>query len=97
MRAMNRTLMDLGHAASHSKWLVQVPKPSASICATMPRTRARRSGWPWGSRPRWETFAAVKSIAEALGQAATQAPPPTQAAASIARADADLGSGLALP
>ena len=43
-----------------------------------------RSGWPCGSRPRWVTLAAVNSIAEPFGQAATQAPQPMQAAASNA-------------
>src|SRR5438128_4732082 len=94
---MNRTLMDLGQAASHSKWLVHVPKPSASIWLTILRTRAYRSGWPWGSRPRWDTLAAVNSIADALGHAATHAPQPMQAAASMARSAEVFGTGIALP
>src|SRR2546422_1346781 len=77
--------ISLGHAAMHSPWLVQAPNPSASICATMSTTRASRSGWPWGRSPRCDTFAATNSMAEALGHAATQAPQPMQAAASIAR------------
>ena len=64
---------------------MQLPKPSASIAVTIFKTRAVRSGWPWGRNARWETFAAVNSIAEALGHAAAQAPQPMQAAASIAR------------
>ena len=35
IRAMNSTRISLGQAASHSPWLVQLPKPSASICATI--------------------------------------------------------------
>lgn len=42
-------------------------------------------------------MAAVKSIAEALGHAATQAPHPMQAAASIAMSASALGTGMALP
>ena len=42
-------------------------------------------------------MAAVKSMAEAFGQAATQAPQPMQAAASMARSAASLGTGIALP
>src|SRR3989441_9742627 len=77
--------ISLGQAAMHSPWLVHAPNPSASICSTMFTTRLERSGWPWGRRPRCEAFAATNSIAEALGQAATHAPQPMHAAASIAR------------
>ena len=42
-------------------------------------------------------MAATKSMAEALGQAATQAPQPMQAAASMARSAFSLGIGMALP
>ena len=74
----------LGHTAAHSPILVQPPKPSASCWFSMLTTRARRSGCPWGSSPRWEILAPVNSMAEALGQAATHAPQPMQAAASKA-------------
>ena len=57
------------------------PRPSA---ATILRTRSQRSGWPWGSSASCATLAAVNSMAEAFGQAATQAPQPMQAAASMA-------------
>src|ERR1041385_3808698 len=77
--------ISLGHAAMHSPWLVQAPNPSASICATMPTTRVSRSGCPWGRSPRGDTFAATNSMAEALGQAATQAPHLIQPAPAIAR------------
>ncbi len=62
----------------------------------MASARRMRSGWPCGRRPRCETFAAVNSIAEAFGHAATQAPQPMQAAASIARSASSLGTGSAL-
>src|SRR5262245_45233375 len=97
MRAMFSTLIRLGQAASHSKWFVQWPKPSASICATILSTRSQRSGWPCGRRASWEILAEVKSDADALGQAATQAPQPMQAAASIARSAFSLGTGRELP
>ena len=52
----------------------------SSICAVMSRTRLPRSGCPWGSKARWRTLALVNNAAAALGQAATQAPHPMQAA-----------------
>jgi hypothetical protein len=42
------------------------------------------------------TLAAVKSMAEAFGQAATQAPQPMHSAASIARSASSFGTGIAL-
>jgi hypothetical protein len=57
-----------GHTASHSPWFVQEPKPASSMAATMARTRAVRSGCPWGRRPRWRPWPRVKSMAEALGR-----------------------------
>src|SRR6266404_4463715 len=84
--------MSFGHAAMHSPWLVQAPNPSASIRATMSTTRVSRSGWPWGRSPRCDTFAATNSMADALGQAATQAPHPMHAAASIARSASRFGT-----
>src|SRR5947208_13825117 len=94
---MNSMPIPLGQAASHSAWFEQEPKPSASIVSTMFTTRRYRSGCPWGSRLRCAILAAVNSEAEALGQAATQAPQPMQAAASMARSAAGLGTGIALP
>jgi hypothetical protein len=44
-----------------------------------------------------EIFAPTKSIAAALGQAATQAPQPMHAAASIAWSASVFGTGIALP
>jgi hypothetical protein len=73
---MKSWLIVFGQAALHSYWLVQLPKPSSSIFATMLSTRVSRSGWPWGSKPSCETFAETKSMAEAFLQAATHAPQP---------------------
>src|SRR5579884_2280799 len=87
--------ISLGQAAMHSPWLVHAPNPSASICATICTTRVARSGCPCGSRPRCATLAATNSIAEALGQAATQAPQPMHCAASIASSASRLGTGTA--
>ena len=41
-------------------------------------------------------MAPVKSMAEAFGQAATQAPQPMQAAASMASSASGFGTGMAL-
>ena len=61
---------------------------------TIFRTRLLRSGCPWGKKARCETFAAVKSMADAFGQAAAQAPQPMQAAASMARSAWGFGTGI---
>ena len=73
------------------------PKPSALCCGTMCKARACRSGWPCGSSPRWVIFAPVNSDAEAFGQAATHAPQPIHAAASIARSALSFGIRIVLP
>ena len=52
-------------------------------------------GLPCGIRPRWVTFAAVNSIDDALGHAATQAPQPMQVAASNAASESFFGTGTA--
>ena len=62
----------------------------------MLRTRPYRSGCPWGRKPRWDTLADMKSIAEALGQAATQAPHPMQMAASMEMSASVFFMGVAL-
>ena len=90
-------LISLGQTASHSPWLVQAPKPLGVHLRDHGQTRSARSGWPWGRRPRCETLAAVNSMAEAFGHAATQAPQPMHAAASMARSALALGTGMALP
>src|SRR5206468_3596493 len=71
-----------------------LPKPSASITCTIFRTRVTRSGFPWGIRDRCETFAAVKSMADAFGHAAAHAPQPMHAAASMERSASCFGIGI---
>jgi len=46
MRAMWRTEIALGHTASHSNSLEQLPNPSLSMARTIARARSLRSGWP---------------------------------------------------
>src|ERR1043165_1769561 len=81
-RAMFSREMLLGHSASQAPMFVQEPNPSLSICRTILTERILRSGSPWGSSARWDTLAERNSIAEAFGQAATQAPQPMQVAAA---------------
>ena len=87
--------ISLGQAVSHSPKLVQDPN-QRSISSTIPIARDQRSGWPCGRRLKWLYFAAVKSCAAPLGQAATHAPQPMQAAASIAASAASLGINISL-
>src|SRR5262249_38045562 len=94
-REIVSTGMPFGQTAVHSPVFVQPPKPSASIWSTIAVTRSYRSGWPCGSRPRWVIFAAVNSIAEAFGQAATHAPQPMHVAASNAAFASSFGTGRA--
>ncbi len=95
MAAIDGSGMPLGQAVAHSPVRVQPPKPSSSMVATMSRTRVSRSGAPCGSTLRWLTLAEVKSIAEPLGQAATQAPQPMHSACSKAKSASGLGTGVA--
>ncbi len=94
MVAMLVSGMPLGQAAVQAPVLVQPPKPSSSMAATMSRTRLSRSGAPWGRAFRWVTLALVKSIAEPLGQAATHAPQPMHSAFSKARSASGFGTGV---
>ncbi len=75
--------------------MVHEPK-NDSIVSTMAAARVNRSACPCGSRFRCDTLAAVNSCAAPLGQAATQAPQPMQAAASIAASAASCGTGMRL-
>src|SRR6201996_2190542 len=96
MREMLVILISLGHSASQAPVLVQLPKPSSSICATMACTRLQRSGWPCGNKANCETLADTNSIAEAFLQAATQAPQPIQVAELNASSAITLGIVISL-
>src|SRR5580698_10378709 len=96
MRLILVILISLGHSASQAPVLVQLPKPSASICATMACTRLQRSGCPCGNMASCVTLAETNSIADAFLQAATQAPQPMQVAELNASSTITLGIGMAL-
>src|SRR5690625_5831559 len=70
MRAMLSNEISFGHSTSQAPVLVQFPKPSASICATMFCTRLEASTLPCGSNAYCETFALTNSIADPFLQAA---------------------------
>ena len=91
--AMKSIEISLGHAAWHSPWFVQLPKNS-SMVSTMFSVRLHRSAWPWGNRFRCWILAAVNRLAALFGHAATHAPQPMQAAASIAASAASFGTGV---
>src|SRR5207237_1174205 len=97
MRAILEIGISFGHTASHSPSFEQLPKPSASACATIAATRRERSGLPCGSMASCEIFALMKRCADAFLQAATHAPHPMQAAESIATSATSFGTGIALP
>src|ERR1700761_4843380 len=96
MRDMLVSVISLGHSASQAPVLVQLPKPSSSICATMACTRLQRSGWPCGNNAICETLADTNNIAEAFLQAATQAPQPIQVAELKASSAITFGIGISL-
>src|ERR1043165_1427573 len=81
-RAIFSSEIPLGHSASQAPMFVQLPNPSLSCCITIFTARIFLSGSPCGSRARWLTLADRNNIAEVLGQAATHAPQPIQAAAA---------------
>ena len=87
----------LGHSAWQAPVLVQLPKPSSSILATIALARRAPSTRPCGSLASDDTRAATKSIAEPFLHVAAQAPQPTQAAASIDSSASAFGIGMALP
>src|SRR5260370_42652995 len=94
---MFETEIPAGQAASHSYVLVQPPKPSSSMRATIAWALWLRSGRPCGNSANCETFAETNSIAEAFLHAATQAPQPMQVAESNASSASILGTKTALP
>src|SRR5215471_5477541 len=94
---MNSIGISFGQTASHSPILVQLPNSSRLAVATIFSTRVARSGCPCGRVPRWVTLAAVNSEADAFGQAATQAPQPIHAAASMDISAPGFGTRIAFP
>ena len=64
----------LGHSAWQAPVLVQLPKPSSSILATIALARRAPSTRPWGSLASDDTRAATKSMAEPFLHVAAQAP-----------------------
>src|SRR5688572_23385659 len=88
--------MPTGHSAEQAPVLVQAPKPSASICATIFSARNLRSAFPCGSSAYLLTCAPTKSIADAFLQAATQAPQAIQAAELNASSAIGLGIRVSL-
>ena len=87
----------LGHVASQAPVLVQAPKPSLSICATISTTLLLLSGLPCGNKARCETFAERNNMAELFLHAATQAPQPIHIAAANEASASSFGMGMALP
>ena len=86
----------LGHSAWQAPVLVQLPKPSSSILATIAFARRAPSTRPCGSLASDDTRAATNNIADPFLQVAAQAPQPTQAAASIDSSASACGIGMAL-
>ena len=86
----------LGHSAWQAPVLVQLPKPSSSILATIALARRAPSTRPWGSLASDDTRAATKSMAEPFLHVAAQAPQPMQAAASIDSSASACEIGMAL-
>src|SRR5690242_2168904 len=93
MSAMKSIEISFGHAASHSRWFVHEPKYD-SIVSTIATVRDQRSAWPCGIRLRCASFAEVNSCAAPFGHAATHAPQPMHAAASIDVSAASFGTGM---
>src|SRR5471030_410376 len=96
MRLMLVNDISLGHSASQAPVLVQLPKPSSSIWATMACTRLQRSGCPCGNKAICETLADTNSIADAFLQAATQAPQPIHVAELKASSAITFGINISL-
>ena len=58
----------LGHSISQARVLVQLPKPSSSIFATIARARRAASGRPCGSRASELTRVATTSIDDIIDE-----------------------------
>src|SRR5574344_2061160 len=88
--------IDFGHSAWQAPVLVQLPKPSSSIFATIALARRAPSTRPCGNFANDDTRAATNNIAEPFLQVAAQAPQPMQAAASILSSASAFAMGIAL-
>lgn len=85
----------LDHSTSQAVVLVQLTKPSSSICFTMFKTRSVASNLPCGNKANWDTLAPSNNIAEEFLQVTTQAPQPIQVVASKALSASALFTGVA--
>src|SRR5690554_4041111 len=88
--------MFFGHSTSQAPVLVQLPKPSSSIFATIDLARREASTFPCGKGDSWRALADINSIADPFLQAFTHALQHMQAAASIAISALSRGIGIAL-
>src|SRR5262245_52120645 len=91
------TDISFGQTASQASVNVQAPKPSLSICETIPSTLVFLSTSPCGNKARWETLAETNNMADEFLQAATHAPHPIHAAAAKALSALSFSIGMALP
>ena len=89
------TDISFGHSASQAYVFEQFPNPSLSIWVTIFKALLLASTSPCGNKDKCETLAETNNIAEALGQAATQAPQPMQAAESKAVSAVSFSIGIA--
>src|SRR3954469_21994533 len=96
-RAILLSRISFGQVSAQAPILVQDPKPSLSCWGIISITRVLCSGRPCGNKARCDTLAAVNSIAEALGQAATQAPQLIHIAAPNELSAFSFSIGMALP
>ena len=93
---MFSSVIPFGHSISQAPVLLQLPKPSSSICVTMFLARVVRSTFPWGNNANWEIFAETNNMADEFLQVATQAPQPIHAAALKAASASGFGIGILL-
>src|SRR5690606_17794666 len=94
--AMLSNVIPLGHSTSQAPVLVQLPKPSSSICFTIFKTRSVASTCPCGNKANCDTLAETNNMADEFLQLATQAPHPIQVAASNAVSASCLLIGMVL-
>ena len=93
IRAITWSWMPVGQRGALADGRAVAEPPRAP--APPSRARGDALGWPWGRTPRWVILARVKSAAEAFGHAATHAPHPMHAAASMASVGDVFGTRIA--